>query len=60
MSQHGDLMNGLQLAINRVDVPDKGTFFRVQAGELADLSAATALCDQLSARGAYCRPVIAQ
>ena len=60
MSQHGDLMNGLHLAINRVDVPDKGTFFRVQAGELADLSAATALCDQLSARGAYCRPVIAQ
>jgi TPR repeat protein len=60
VTQHGDLVEGLEVSINRVDVPDEGTFYRLQAGELADITAANALCDQLGARGAYCEPVVAQ
>ena len=60
ITEHGDLVEGLEVSINRVDVPDEGTFYRLQAGELADLTAANALCDLLGARGAYCEPVVAQ
>ena len=57
LTKHGDLINGFDLAISRVEVPNKGTFFRVQAGALPDLAAAQALCDRFTARGVYCKPL---
>jgi cell division protein FtsN len=57
MQRHGDLMEGLELSINRVEIEGKGTFFRVQAGPFASPEAAAALCEKLSVRAAYCRPM---
>jgi len=57
LTEHGDLINGYDLAINRVDVPNKGTFFRVQAQGLPDFPAAEALCAKFTTRGAYCKPL---
>lgn len=55
MTRHGDLIEGYDLAISRVDVPNKGTFFRVHARGLPDRPTADALCDKITKRGAYCR-----
>jgi TPR repeat protein len=55
LADHGDLLKGLPVEISRVEIPDKGTFFRVQAGPLPSLDAAKALCATLTARKAYCR-----
>jgi hypothetical protein len=39
----------------KVEVPDKGVFYRVYAGSFVDESDALAVCAQLKAEGAYCR-----
>jgi TPR repeat protein len=57
MERHGDLMEGLELSINRIEIEGKGTFLRVQAGPFASPEAAAELCEKLSARGTYCRPM---
>ncbi len=49
----GDL-GGLTANYERVDIPGKGVFFRVQAGPLRDRAAAQALCEKLSAQKQGC------
>lgn len=56
LSEHGDLVDGYDIAISRVEVPNKGTFFRVHARGLPDMRTAEVMCDQFTKRGAYCRP----
>ncbi|MPY70212.1 MAG: hypothetical protein GEU92_08995 [Alphaproteobacteria bacterium] len=53
-SQHKDLFDGLSPAYVRADVPGKGTFYRVQAGPLADAEAARTLCDRIKSRKLGC------
>ncbi|MFQ5939690.1 MAG: SPOR domain-containing protein, partial [Alphaproteobacteria bacterium] len=54
-AQHKDLLGKLKLTVQRVDLgPEKGVFYRVQAGPLADKAAANALCTKLSLRRVEC------
>ena len=48
-AQHRDMLGGLTLQIQKVEVTGKGTFYRMQAGPLADKAAADALCAKLKA-----------
>lgn len=48
-AQHRDLLGDLTLQIQRVEVSGRGTFYRMQAGPLADKAAADALCGRLKA-----------
>lgn len=57
MVDHSDLLGDLEIQINRVNIPDKGVFYRLQAGPLVSMTAATQLCRQLEARETYCNPV---
>lgn len=54
LSKHGDLLGSLGPMINRVEIPGKGTFYRLKAGPVDSLDAAKRLCAGLKARGAYC------
>jgi TPR repeat protein len=54
LGKHGDLLGGLGPMINRVEIPGKGTFYRLKAGPVDSLDAAKRLCAGLKARGAYC------
>ena len=51
---HPDLLGSLGLTVVRVDLGDKGIFFRVQAGPLADRAQADKLCGQLKAISIGC------
>lgn len=51
---HGDLLGGLGLHVQRVDLGAKGIFFRLQAGPLAGIAAAKALCAKLKQRKIGC------
>ncbi len=54
-AQHEDLLGKLKLTVQRVDLgPEKGVFYRVQAGPLADRAAARDLCTKLSLRRVGC------
>ena len=54
-AQHKDLLGKLKLTVQRVDLgPEKGVFYRVQAGPLADKAAARDLCTKLSLRRVGC------
>lgn len=44
----------LQLNVVQVELPDKGTFYRVQAGPLSDQGSADQLCGALKARSQGC------
>lgn len=48
-----DLLSSLSVSVVKVDIADKGTFFRIQAGALSQ-SAAKELCSQLKQRKAEC------
>ncbi len=48
-----DLLGGLELRVQTVKLP-KGTFYRVQAGPLADRTAAASLCGSLKTRKQDC------
>ena len=50
---NSDLLTGLNPDVVRVDLPGKGTFWRVRAGSLSD-QAARQLCQQLTARNQGC------
>lgn len=56
---HGDMLQGLELSIRRVDIPERGTFFRIHAGPLADRDSAVALCNRINSLGSYCQPLAA-
>ena len=57
--RHRDLLAALGVNIARADL-DPGTFFRVQAGPIADRGAAAELCSALAARGQACLVVPAR
>jgi hypothetical protein len=47
-------LGSLQLNVVQVELPDKGTFYRVQAGPLSDQGSADQLCGALKARSQGC------
>jgi len=51
---HDDSLGALQLVVEQADLGDRGTFFRVQAGPLADRAAAAELCARLKGRNQPC------
>ncbi|MEZ5832980.1 MAG: SPOR domain-containing protein [Dongiaceae bacterium] len=51
---HPDLLGSLTLTIQRVDKGAAGIFYRLQAGPLADKSAAKKLCASLKQKGQDC------
>jgi cell division septation protein DedD len=52
--RHGDLLGGLGAAMSRTEIPEKGTFWRIQAGPIADASKAEHVCADLKKRGVGC------
>jgi len=52
-----ELVGGLTLQVQEVDVTGKGTFFRIRGGPMADKDAADALCGKLKAKNIPCIPV---
>ncbi len=54
VKQSGGTLAGLTLFVKRVDIPKKGTYFRVQAGPLLDKTAARRVCDTLKRRKIGC------
>ncbi len=55
MQGHSDVLQGLELSIRRVDIPERGTFFRIHAGPIADRAQAVALCNRINSLGSYCQ-----
>ena len=51
---NGDLLGGLESEVARVDLADKGVFYRLRAGPLASAAKAGALCVRLKARNLDC------
>lgn len=47
---HSDLLGGLPHAVEKADIPGKGTFFRIYAGAFPDRATAVAVCDRLRAQ----------
>ncbi|MGF1641328.1 MAG: tetratricopeptide repeat protein [Rhodospirillales bacterium] len=55
---HPALFDGLDAEITRADLgPDRGIYFRLNVGPLADPAAAAALCRELRLHRLYCAPV---
>ncbi|TAK98789.1 MAG: SPOR domain-containing protein [Rhodospirillaceae bacterium] len=52
--KNSDLLTGLTPSVVQAEVPDKGTYFRLRAGPLADKPAAESLCGALAARNISC------
>ncbi len=53
--KNGDLLGGLRLFIDRADLgPTKGVYYRMQAGPLANSTAALALCARIKRRNMGC------
>jgi len=57
LQEHGNLLEGLQVEIARVDLGDRGIFWRVQAGPLASAEAARDTCAEFERRDTYCQVV---
>jgi cell division septation protein DedD len=51
---HPLLLGDRELAIQKVDLGDRGIFYRVQAGFFAERAGARDLCNALKARGQDC------
>lgn len=51
---NADLLGKLTAVAVRAEVPDKGTYYRVEAGPLADAAAASRLCGELRKRNLGC------
>lgn len=51
---NSDLLGKLTAVAVRAEVPDKGTYYRVEAGPLADGAAASQLCGELKKRNLGC------
>lgn len=52
-SRNNDILGSLDLNVQSVKL-DRGTFYRIQAGPLADRAAASSLCSQLKSRNQDC------
>ncbi|MEO8301390.1 MAG: SPOR domain-containing protein [Rhizomicrobium sp.] len=55
-AKHAALLSGYSDNIQQVDLGEKGTWYRLRVGGLADREVATALCDRLKADGGACIP----
>jgi cell division septation protein DedD len=51
---HPDLLGGLQPTLIKADLGDRGIFYRILAGPVADKAAADKLCGQLKAVSIGC------
>ncbi|HSR54785.1 MAG TPA: SPOR domain-containing protein, partial [Alphaproteobacteria bacterium] len=51
---HKAALGELQVSANRADLGERGVFYRLRAGPVADLKAARALCEKLGARKQAC------
>jgi cell division septation protein DedD len=51
---HPDLLGSLSLNVVRADLGDRGTFYRIQAGPLADENAAKEVCRRLAEKKVGC------
>ena len=59
LDAHGDVLEDLEPSIARVDLgPERGVFYRLRAGPLANEAAAGALCRELKRRDLYCVPSV--
>jgi SPOR domain len=52
--QNSDLVGALSVSVDRVDLGDRGIFYRIHAGPIADAAQAERLCAQLRQRGVGC------
>lgn len=52
--RHGDLLSGMSPTVVRVDLGEKGVFYRLQAQGLETAVAAKVLCGKLQAKGQVC------
>ena len=53
----GDVLAGFGFEVKRADLGDKGIYYRVQIGPLADAAAASGLCERLKDRKLGCMVV---
>jgi cell division septation protein DedD len=53
----GELLARFNIEVKRADLGEKGVYYRVQVGPLADASAASSLCDRLKDRKVGCMVV---
>jgi hypothetical protein len=53
----GELLSRLSFDVKRADLGEKGVYYRVQVGPLADAGAASSLCDKLKDRKVGCMVV---
>lgn len=54
IAKNKDVLAGLTPSVAKVDLGDKGVFFRLRAGPLADRAAADSLCASLSSQNVGC------
>ena len=52
--KNGDLLGALSPTVARADLGDRGTFYRLRAGPIADEAKARAICDSLAGRSVSC------
>ena len=52
--QDGDLVGSLTLSVERADLGDRGVYYRIHAGPIADAAQAERVCAQLRQRGQGC------
>lgn len=52
--QDGDLVRSLTLSVERADLGERGVFYRIHAGPIADAAQAERVCAQLRQRGQGC------
>ena len=52
--KNADVLQGLSPTVAQAEVADKGTYFRLRAGPVADKAAADALCGSLAGRNVAC------
>lgn len=55
MAANRDVLDGTRPVVRQVDIPGKGTFYRLHAGPVAGKAAGDAMCQTLSRRGVYCK-----
>jgi cell division protein FtsN len=53
-ARHATLLSGHGLDVQRVDLGDKGVWYRARVGSFSDSDVALALCDRLKADGGAC------
>jgi hypothetical protein len=53
-SKHAALLNGFGPDVQKVDLGEKGTWYRLRIASFSDKDAATALCDRLKSQGGNC------